>query len=28
VTPIISIIFFSVFSSFLCSIYKALDSSK
>ena len=28
VTPIISIILFSVFSSFLCSIYKALDSSK
>jgi hypothetical protein len=28
VTPIISIVFFSVFSSFLCSIYKALDSSK
>jgi hypothetical protein len=28
VTPIISILFFSVFSSFLCSIYKALDSSK
>lgn len=28
VTPIISIIFFSVFSSFLCSIYKVLDSSK
>jgi hypothetical protein len=28
VTGIISIVFFSVFSSFLCSIYKALDSSK
>ena len=28
VTPIISIVFFSVLSSFLCSIYKALDTSK
>ena len=28
VTPIISIVFFSVFSSFLCSVYRALDSSK
>lgn len=28
VTPIISIVFFSVFSSFLCSVYRALESSK
>ncbi len=28
VTPIISIVFFSVLSSLLCSIYRVLDSSK